>query len=178
MKNVFMLLGILMGFANLATAQTSDPTFETIEIERSRSVTTLEAELNAQTVRCLVGDYGASSLKISIPGMRSITVFPHTTRGEVQPCINAGFCKSAIAPVSGLDPSMIIDSNKPTENVELTVVLKEVLSLDHHSKKCDRSLLETVNTTVRGLKFAHADGAHLGDLEYDVCLRMKELASK
>jgi hypothetical protein len=178
MRTILMTMIALVAFANSAMAQVEDPSAETIEIERSRSVTTLEAELNAQTVRCLVGDYGASSLKISIPEMRSITVFPHTTRGEVQPCINAGFCKSPIAPVNGLDPSMIIDNNKPTENVELTVVLKEVLSLDHKLKTCHRELLETVNTTVRGLKFAHADGAFLGSLEYDICVQMKELAKK
>jgi len=175
MKNIFVFSMINMSLLSLAHAQGVD---ETVEIERSRSVESLTVDLNAQTVRCLVGDYGASSLKISIPDMRRLTVFQHTTRGETQPCINAGPCRPGFAPddgtVPGLDPSMILDPQKPTEEVELTIVLKEVLTMNANFKTCTRSLSETVNTKVRGLKFAHQDGAWLGNLDYEVCLKMKE----
>lgn len=185
MKTSLMTLVMSLNFVCYAQAQVQTRSFpvedaeETIEIERSRLVHTLNVELNRQTVRCLEGDYGASSLKISIPEMRSRTVFPHTTRGEVQPCINAGACRFPFddSPTSpGLDPGMILDDAKPTENIKLTVVLTEVLDINHPFKTCTRRLRETVNSTVRGLHFAHVDGADLGSLDFAVCLKMKEAA--
>lgn len=145
-------------------------------IDKVLSVTTsrLLLELNNQTVRCLIGDYGSSSLKISVPDLRQITMFRHTTRGETQPCINAGFCRDGS--ISGdLDPSLVIDPTKPTEEVDVKVRVIETLTIDHNYKTCSRRVSEHVEAQVRGLKFEHLDGGQLGDsTDYEVCLKLKE----
>lgn len=146
---------------------------ETVEIERARQVEIVTLTLNTETVRCLVGDYSSRSLKISVPEIRHLTRFPQTTRGETAPCINAGSCLFEETPDGRrLSPEVILDAGKPTENVTVTVVLKEELEMDHDARTCLRSLREYVSAPVRGLEFRHADGAYLGDLDYDVCLKM------
>lgn len=146
---------------------------EDVEIERARQVETLTLNLNEQTVRCLVGDYSSESLKISVPELKGITRFPQTTRGETAPCINAGSCLFGKTPDGRrLQPALILDPAKPTEDVEVTIVLKEELSISHEERRCDRSLREYVSATVRGLEFKHADGAYLGELDYETCLKM------
>jgi hypothetical protein len=162
------LLLIAVLFAGAAQAQ-----IETKNIERSRKVVPLTIALNNESVRCLIGDYGASSLKISLPELKGLTVFPQTTRGETDPCINAGVCKFGKAPDGRpLSPELVIDSNRPTEDIQVTVVLTENLYIDHTAKTCSRSLSETISSPVRGLNFAHEDGASIGDLPYDVCVSM------
>lgn len=129
-------------------------------------------ELNEKTVRCLVGDYGASSLKISIPQLRSITMFRHTTRGEVQPCISAGAC------MEGRNPIDVIKPGQPTERVSVSVDLYEVLNINHKLKTCDRHLFEKVVSKVRGIGFEHEDYGTLGATNYEACLKLKETAGK
>lgn len=171
-----ILIGTLLAQAAFAELPTPP---EIVEIERSRYVTPMEIALNKETVRCLVGDYGARSLKISIEELMGLTVFRHTTRGETLPCINAGACSHESDPNGeGLKPEMILDETRPTEIVQMTIVLKEVLTLHHQEKICTRGLEETVSSHVRGLDFKHWDGAQIGHLEWDVCLKMKELAAK
>ena len=147
---------------------------ETVTIERSRSVVPLTVDLNKETVRCLLGDYSSQSLKISVPELKGYTAFPQTTAGETAPCINAGSCLFGKAPDGRkLDPSLILDPNKPTEDIQITVVLNEILYLDNINRTCSRSLREDISSNVRGLNFKHSDGTTLGNLDYDICLKMK-----
>lgn len=161
----------LLLIAALFTGSAFAQTVEEKSFERSRQVIPLEVELNKQTVRCLVGDYGASSLKISLADIRPYTVFPQTTRGETAPCINAGRCKTKFMK-NGLTVDQVIDTAKPTENINVTVVLLEEIVIDHMNKTCTRSLRETLDSPVRGLNFHHEDGKSIGDLPYDVCVSM------
>lgn len=163
MKAILLISAL---FAGSAFAQT----VEEKSFERSRQVVPLEIELNKQTVRCLVGDYGGSSLKISLAGIRPYTVFPQTTRGETAPCINAGRCKTRFN--NGLTVDQVIDNAKPMESINVTVVLFEELQIDHTNKTCHRSLREVLDSPVRGLNFHHEDGASIGTLPYDVCVTM------
>ncbi|MGZ3722576.1 MAG: hypothetical protein ACXVA9_06580 [Bdellovibrionales bacterium] len=169
MKSLLLIASLVIGFS--AHAQLKGT--ETVTIERSRTVVPLTVELNKDTVRCLLGDYSSTSLKISVPELKGSTAFPQTTAGETAPCINAGSCRFGKTPDGRrLDPSLIIDANKPTEDIQITVVLNEVLYINHDKQTCDRSLSERIDSTVRGIKFAHQDGASLGALEYDVCMKM------
>lgn len=144
---------------------------ETKSIERSRQVIPLTIDLNAQTVRCLTGDYMASSLKISLPEIKPYIVFPQTTRGETAPCINAGFCKTRFNK-NGLTVEQVLDAAKPKEDINVTIVLHEELVIDHTTKTCSRSLTETLSSPIRGLDFFHTDGRDIGTLPYDVCVSM------
>lgn len=165
------LITLLFVFAsNLVFAQVE--TFETLIKEQDIQ---LNLKLDEQTVRCLVGDYGASSLKISVSDLKHYTVFRHTTWGETEPCINAGFCGNTpmgqlINP--DLIPEKIIDLLKPYELADLNIKLFEVITLDQVNKSCTRRLREHVSSTVRGVLFQHEDGAGIGSLDYDTCLTM------
>jgi hypothetical protein len=172
MMHSFLSLVVLgtLGLAALPALAVDSP-LQTVEIMRSNAEIPLTVKLDPSTVRCLVGDYGASSLKISMENLKGYTVFRHTTRGEVQPCINAGACKTRFNP-DGFSPEMILNPARPTEEIKVRIVLHEVLRLDHANKTCDRSLVENVVSQVRGLKFAHQDSAELGKLEYKACLAM------
>lgn len=148
---------------------------EEVSIERSRQVVSLTIPLNTKTVRCLLGDYGSQSLKISMDQLRAYTMFPQTTRGETAPCINAGSCVFDTAPDGRrLGPELILDAERPTETVAVTIVLNEVLQIDHLNRKCSRSLQEDVSATVRALDFRHSDGASLGSLKYEDCLQLQK----
>ncbi len=145
-------------------------TFENLIQERD---ITMNLKLDEQTVRCLVGDYGASSLKISVADLKHYTVFRHTTRGETEPCINAGFCKTPFSfSDSDLVPEMIIDPLNPYEQATLNIKLFEIIYLDRDNKTCSRHLREEVSSTVRGMLFQHQDGAGIGNLNYEACLAM------
>lgn len=171
-----ILLGTLL--AQLSFADTL-PIEETVQIERSRAEFSIEIELNKNTVRCLVGDYGARSLKISMPELIGRTAFRHTTSGETLPCINAGFCSPFWDPnESGLKPEDILDEARPTEVIAVLVVLNERLSLNHQNKTCSRFLIEDVSSPVRGLDFRHQDWVSLGLTDYEACLKLKEAAAQ
>lgn len=166
-------LGLISLLSSIAFANPSLKR-ERVVISVSNLTHQLKAELNPKTVRCLIGDYGASSLKISLSALKNMTVFRHTTRGETEPCINAGFCAREDLGMPGPTPASILDPNKPTEDIQVTVQLEEILDINHETQTCSRSLSETVTSPVRGLEFKHVDGAYLGSLDYEVCLKMKE----
>lgn len=172
MRKLFVL-GLLLGLSHSALA-------EDVEIVKnllSHTDTEFEISLNKDTVRCLVGNYGASSLKISVPELKHITILRHTTDGEDLPCINAGPCKGVGAP-EGRSPSDILEENKPTERVSISVDRYEELVLDHKKKTCQRTILEEVFSKVRGLDFKHFDYGGLGNTSYEACLKLKEAARK
>lgn len=172
MKILTVLLAMSLSYAAYADDQT-----EEVRLNIQSFPVTLTINVNPQTVRCLVGGYAMSSLKITVPELKDFTRFRQTTRGETEPCINAGACKSPGFP-DGLDPSRILKSNKPTEEVNFTIVQEEVLNIDHTQKTCFRSVLETVSATVRGLKFEHTDGISLETTPYDVCVQLKQQSVK
>ncbi len=146
---------------------------ETVTIERSRVVVPFTLNLNQNTVRCLVGDYGSKSLKISVPELQGFTMFRQTTAGETAPCINAGSCIfDTTADGRKLSPELILDASKPTEEVNITIVLNEIVSMNHQAKTCTRYLKETLASDVRGLTFRHADGGSLGETNYEACLKL------
>lgn len=166
MKKILLTIAILSG--PFAFADDS----EVVQIQRSHQEVPLTLELNAQTVRCLIGDYGASSLKISVADLKGYALFRQTTVGETEPCINAGRCTAE------LSPEKVIDATKPNENVNIKIALFEILNISHSHKTCSRGLREDISAVVRGLAFTHSDGGGIGDLPYDICVKMKESAKR
>lgn len=176
MKALKLTCFILMSIPMIAAAKSpfkpvGDISGEVKSYERTLSNQThdLEIALDETTVRCLVGDYGASSLKISVPELRDLTVFDHTTAGETEPCINAGMCATKFNGNRGLTPRMILRFEEPTEEVSMTVVLTETLTINVVHKDCYKRLSEKVNSKVRGLQFAHEDGEQSVEVDYQTC---------
>lgn len=173
------LITALLTLSCLAQAQeqgsaapvASEPDVQTVTLERARAMHNLTLHLNPKTVRCLVGGYSSSSLKISVIELQGLTRFKQTTRGETAPCINAGSCDFGQSPDGRpLSPALILDANRPTETVPVTVVLNEIITVDHTNRTCSRELRESVDAHVRGLDFHHDDGDYGVDADYDKCL--------
>lgn len=140
--------------------------YERLLSDRTHDIT---VPLNKRTVRCLQGGYGLPSLEISVSALKSLTVFDHTTRGETEPCINAGACD--YDHVEGLNPDMIINWRQPNEKISVQVVLKDVLIINRPEKTCIKVLTETVQSQVRGLMFTHLDGDDAeSSMDYQTCL--------
>lgn len=158
--------GVLF-FSFHSTLFAAQPTsFSKKVLERTAKI---KVELNPSTVRCLVGDYGGSSLKISLPGLRSHSAFRHTTNGETEPCINAGYCRSGLFP-NGLTPEAILRGQNSSEEIDVKIETFEEFQFNHESKKCSRYIREKVSTQVRGMDFSHEDGTTIGDANYETCL--------
>ena len=173
MKLLMTLIAIYL-ISLAANQRAMAQSLETATLKISDITTQLLLKLDPSTVRCLVGDYGASSLKISVPQLTELAVFNHTTTGEVLPCINAGRCEKKVGDkvvTPGLNPEMILDAARPTEQADVRVQLEEDYYLDHALKTCAREVSEKVTTTVRGLPFRHIKSAPLAEIPYDVCLR-------
>jgi len=138
----------------------------------SDRTTEIKLDLNTETVQCLVGDYGASSLKIVVPQIKHLAYLDHTSRGAPGPCINAGVCQST-PDAQGLSQTtdyrlpLFHDSSKPTETVQLRVVKSEVAEISN--SQCVRGYKEVVTATVRGVSFYHAARIPLASLPLDQC---------
>jgi hypothetical protein len=171
-----LLITALFTLSCLAQAQEQtlgEPVIQTVTMERARAVHNLTLHLNPKTVRCLVGDYSSSSLKISVNELMGLTRFKQTTRGETAPCINAGSCRFDKTPGGRpLSPALILDASRPTETVPVLVVLTETITLDHANKTCSRELRETVDASVRGLNFHHEDGDYGVEADFENCLQI------
>jgi hypothetical protein len=138
----------------------------------SDTTTEIELDLNTETVQCLVGDYGANSLKIVVPQIKHLAYLDHTSRGAPGPCINAGFCKSSpdstrLGQTTDYRLPALHDVNKPTEIVQLRVVKKEVADISNG--RCVRGYKEEVSATVRGTQFYHQAQIPLASLPLDQC---------
>lgn len=134
----------------------------------SDRTTNVTLELDASTVKCLVGDYGASSLKISVPELNRIANFNHTTEGESLPCINAGPCKTEFVK-NGLEVNDILGKGGPTESAKVRVVSEEYYYMETANNYCYRGIVETVTTEVRGLPFKHVKEAPLATMPLSTC---------
>jgi hypothetical protein len=156
-------LGLLVSFIGFACVAHAD----VIRKEKVLSDFSpkLTVELTPATVRCIRGGYGAESLKITIPELKSYTIFRQTTSGETEPCINAGVC----TPGSGLNTGSILDPGKPNEAVVVNIKLVEVMDIDQERKICTRGLVETVAAKVRGINFSHSDSGSLGETSVEAC---------
>ncbi len=133
------------------------------------STTLIALELNKKTVFCTDLGYGNVQLKINVPELDDIAHFNHRVVGEGLPCIAGGACTSE------LGPDNILDESKPIEIVPVRVVLSEILEIDEPSKSCMRSLVEKVQSVVRGVEFTHHRESRVAE-KIEKCLKAATLS--
>lgn len=84
MKNLIVLLAMIFSQTTFARSvfvevPHSDPNYPIFETLIKEDNIPMNLKLDETTVRCLVGDYGGSSLKISVADLKYYAVFRHTT---------------------------------------------------------------------------------------------------
>jgi hypothetical protein len=125
--------------------------------------------LNKENVRCSALGYGASELKISIPSLKWNAIFDHSNNDGRGPCVTAGtsFCGfNNFPPESGI-PDILLDEERPTEEISVNVKLHEEFSVKEES--CTRTLREFVTTNVRGIDFTHNRIKSIGEISLKEC---------
>jgi hypothetical protein len=127
----------------------------------------LEVKLDKNSVKCLVGDYGASSLKIVVPEIRYFANLDHTSEGSGGPCINAGRCNQGNKDSRF---SILHDLARPTEQIKLRVLKTENYEIIDDA--CQRSYHEKISSNVRGTDFIHFASAELATLDKKFCLAL------
>ncbi len=125
--------------------------------------------MNPSTVKCLIGDYSASSLKIIIPDLKWMTSLDHTSGDSGGPCVTAGFCNGPIG--AGVDTRLplLTDVTKPFEDIKVRVLKTEVWTAHPGSNRCNHIYVEKVTTTIRGIDFAHTRQIGLSEVELKNC---------
>lgn len=120
----------------------------------------MDAEVNNVTVKCSALGYGAEELKINIKGLDGWTILDHSKDrfGDKSglPCMTAGMCKFPWAQPGdeGFEINDVIQNNPRVEKVVVHRVLTETRELNTEGL-CARSLVESLETTVGGIKFTH-----------------------
>jgi hypothetical protein len=161
--SAFAVLGAM--FINNSSALAND--VEWSEVIVHQSITPVEVDLNESTVLCSHADYSAAYLKVLIPKLAELTLLNHQNAGAGAPCVAAGKCK----PFGNAEPADILDPYLPIELVPVTVTVLRGQSVDHVKKTCTISLIERVNTTIRGVPFTHQRAASLGTRPYTDCVK-------
>lgn len=128
---------------------------------------TFVTEVSVSTVRCSHIGYGSAELKINLAGLDGWTIFDHSNAqvGEFgEPCMTAGMCKRTPTAKNGFTIDDLIQNNPGNEVI---TVQRQLIESKQETKDgegneiCQRSLVENLSTTVRGIKFAHTRyGAH------------------
>ena len=109
--------------------------------------TTVQVALNAKTVKCSRADYSLPMLKVLVPGLADLTVLNHRNTREGAPCVAAGACGADLA------PEKLLQAGEGTQAVPVRVRLKKEARVE--DGVCKVTLVETVETTIRGVKFFH-----------------------
>lgn|GEM_PF-1267162 len=131
----------------------------------------LEVALNENTVLCSWADYAGEFLKVLIPELADITLLDHQNRGAGAPCLGAGSCRGPWFP-NGHLPSDIINPEKPTEKIALTVkVFRQTYkTMDQAGKEgCEVQIVEELKSNIRGVDFYHLRQKHLGERSISDC---------
>ncbi len=124
---------------------------------------TIAVDVKAGDVRCSDLGYSNIQLKMSVPDLKWISQLDHTNPGEAQPCMSSGRCRP------GNTPEEMIGGKPGIENTVLHRVLTENAIFDRATGDCSRSIVETVEMTVRGKKFAHRRSLDLGNQSIGLC---------
>ncbi|HEY5925862.1 MAG TPA: hypothetical protein VIV11_29445 [Kofleriaceae bacterium] len=159
-RTTFVSLGLLAGTASTAAADVLHA--ETIV---HNTTTSLDIELNQNTVLCSSADYSGLFLKVLIPKLASLTLLDHQNFGAGAPCVAAGPCEP------GRMPEDILDASQPTEHVAIHVRAVRLDETDTVAQTCSTSLIENINVTIRGFEFKHTRSAWLGDRPFSDCVK-------
>ena len=109
--------------------------------------TEVNVDLNSKSVKCSAAGYSMPLLKVLVPGLADLTILNHRNRGEAAPCIASERCDGDFG------PDNILKAGEGVEQIPVRVVLKRVTTLD--GEVCHVTLVETVQTTIRGIQFNH-----------------------
>ena len=173
MKTIALLV-ILTALLAQAQAQAQAKAQYQETLQHSKTIE-MTVALNEDSVLCSKADYGALFLKILIPDLAKHTLLNHRNLGAAAPCVAAGLC------TDDNNPSKIIDVNNPTEKI---VVKIDVYRAEYAESTggfmpgepikqiCAVTLIERVETTIRGRKFTHErlndlDRRYLSDCSLD-----------
>ncbi len=169
-SKIVSTLALLLA-ATPAFAAAEAERFETRETVVHATTTVLDVELNEKTVICSRADYSFPMLKVLIPGLEGITLLNHQNRGAGAPCVTTNeSCRPASRFGPGASPESILQGRPGTEKVEVTVTAKRKDIMDHVEKTCTQTLIETVDTTIRGKKLTHVRYNNLNPRNYELCL--------
>lgn len=167
-----MFLPILMSFVFSFAAEAQQPRFEHFTRVSLQDKFTAPLDLNTETVRCSQVGYGMEELKISVPVLKWMAIFDHANIGEEQPCMTAGACK-AMWMEDGHTVEEFLARISGPQIAEIQRVLSESFALNHDQRSCKRTLSESLETTVGGVKFNHVVSKHIGDLPFEACLEIQ-----
>ncbi len=112
----------------------------------SDRTTTVNAALNAQTVKCSRADYSEPMLKVLVPALADLTVLNHRNTREGAPCVSAGACGER-------GPQDILKTGEGVDAIKVRVILRKETAME--GEICRVTLIETVATTIRGVTFSH-----------------------
>lgn len=158
-RTSFVFLGLVAG--SLSTASAATVYNETLVHD---TTTTVNIDLNEDTVLCSSADYGALFLKVALPELAGLTLMDHQNIGAGAPCVAAGVCEP------GHMPENIIDAAHPTENVSINVKAFRQDEVDTTAETCNTTLIERVHVTIRGFEFTHERRAELGSRLFGDCV--------
>jgi hypothetical protein len=129
----------------------------------SKTTSPLEVALNKDTVRCFGGAHELLYLEVLIPALADITTLEHRHTADGIPYVAAGDCENN-------QPYDIINPERPTESIEVTVTLTSLLLLDNELETCSERLHEEVTTRIRGIDFSNVRTDDPQQLPYEHCL--------
>jgi hypothetical protein len=165
-----IVIGMFLMQANLAKAET-----KSIVLKDETTRTTVS--LNSETVRCSDIGYGSLELKVTVPALDEIAYFNHSNPGEQAPCVTAG--SFSCGTIGGgqkpwsKKPSDIVDPAKPTEDIDVHVVLTQHFLMAQGdqagTQKCLVQLKESVETEIRGIPFKHLRSGVVGEMPVALC---------
>ena len=170
MKKVLFLSLVLLAKSTLAT------TFTRVIKDHTHKAT---VTLTKDTIRCSPFGYGLSELKVTLNSLKYYAIFDHSNQDGLGPCITAGhrYC----LPDWNVDhnlkvslPKVLLNPDKLTEEILVRVSLEEEFSIfeRNETRDCRRTLIESVETDIRGIPFTHLRSKDIGSLPAEECERI------
>ncbi len=154
------IVSVVLAAGSLGPAYAEVRTNEAVVHETTTSV---EVDINHDTLICSRADYSLPMLKLLVPELAGLTLLNHQNTGAGAPCVSSGECDE------GNFPGDIIDPNKPTETIDIQVKAVRLENVDTDAKTCTTSLREDVTMVVRGRTFTHARWSNLGSRPFADC---------
>lgn len=156
----FLVLAVLMSSSVMAG--------ERVLLNDSKEAS---VEVNAGTLFCSGIGYGINAqLKINIPALDGWTVLDHTNiaSGDFRnlPCLTAGYCKD-FRNQEGLEIEDVLQGNPRTEKI---VIFRKLIEKRELAKnECEKTLIETLETKVGGVRFTHKRSIEAETLPSEAC---------
>lgn len=127
----------------------------------SKKTVKLAVDLSTTGIRSSNLGYGDTFfVKILVPGLAAETLLNHRNEGESAPCL---------ATYETFNVEDVVKGQPTTEIHEFEITQSKVVYPDVAEKTCHVTLVENVETTVRGFKFVHVRTSELPKRHIDDC---------